>query len=324
MQDLAAACRCVHALGLRLGGRVGRLPHVVIARVPKGEHRLAGSRCPRCGSRSPGTTTSRWSPGSCLRARLPQLRPPHQPAVSAGEVLTGVLAVPCSGGWVPAGPRSGTSPSPPRWWPGVHRSRHLASCLTRSPGPCWRSAWLRRSGIASVTWIESFIRRCRPVRAVRAIASSARRCSSDDTMAGATCGLLAAIGAWLGCPRSARGAALGRQGAIVGSILLHAARTRTGPPPSGHSLQRRRLGAAEARSTRRPFLSLAALEYLFFGDRLVSGWNHLLFRCSRDWRARQPALEALAIVVARRWSRSRRLTIVLLLQIRDALYARAS
>jgi hypothetical protein len=27
-----------------------------------------------------------------------------------------------------------------------------------------------------------------------------------------------------------------------------------------------------------PFLALGALEYFFLGDRLVSGWNHLLFR----------------------------------------------
>jgi leader peptidase (prepilin peptidase)/N-methyltransferase len=27
-----------------------------------------------------------------------------------------------------------------------------------------------------------------------------------------------------------------------------------------------------------PFLALGALEYLFFGEHLVSGWNRLLFR----------------------------------------------
>ena len=27
-----------------------------------------------------------------------------------------------------------------------------------------------------------------------------------------------------------------------------------------------------------PFLALAALEYLFFGDRLVTGWNALMMR----------------------------------------------
>jgi leader peptidase (prepilin peptidase)/N-methyltransferase len=74
------------------------------------------------------------------------------------------------------------------------------------------------------------------------------------------------------------------QGAIVGSILLALRREPDRAPPPPPLPEPVTPSSDEDWVPPKhavpygPFLSLAALEYLFFGDRLVSGWNHLLFR----------------------------------------------
>ncbi|HWT86922.1 MAG TPA: prepilin peptidase, partial [Myxococcales bacterium] len=93
--------------------------------------------------------------------------------------------------------------------------------------------------------------------------------------------LLAAIGAWLGWPALLPVVLLSAvQGAIVGSILLAVRREPAqAPPPEPVTPSSDDDWVPPKHAVPYgPFLSLAALEYLFFGDRLVSGWNHLLFR----------------------------------------------
>jgi len=100
-------------------------------------------------------------------------------------------------------------------------------------------------------------------------------------LVGLGAGLLAAIGAWLGWPALLPIVLLSAiQGAIVGSILLV---TRREPEPSPPPAPPPPAGDDDWVPPKHavpygPFLSLAALEYMFFGDRLVSGWNHFLFR----------------------------------------------
>jgi len=132
-----------------------------------------------------------------------------------------------------------------------------------------------------LSWIESFIGAAAGFALFAAIALFGEKVLKRDTMGWGDVWLLAAIGGWLGWPALLPVVLLSAvQGAIVGSILLAVRREPAQAPrpepltpssdddwvPPKHAVP---YG---------PFLSLAALEYLFFGDRLVSGWNHLLFR----------------------------------------------
>jgi leader peptidase (prepilin peptidase) / N-methyltransferase len=94
--------------------------------------------------------------------------------------------------------------------------------------------------------------------------------------------LLAAIGAWLGWTALLPVVLLSAvQGAAVGTILIAARRDPQAPvepappgaPPGDDDWVPPKHAVPYG-----PFLALGALEYLFFGERLVSGWNALLFR----------------------------------------------
>jgi leader peptidase (prepilin peptidase) / N-methyltransferase len=148
---------------------------------------------------------------------------------------------------------------------------------------------LLAAGLASplwnreVTFLESAIGAAAGFALFAAVALFGEWVLKRETMGWGDVWLLAAIGAWLGWPSLLPVVLLSAvQGAVVGSVLL-AVRSRREPPapvpadrpvsssdddwvPPQHAVP---YG---------PFLSLAAIEYLFFGDRLVSGWNHLLFR----------------------------------------------
>jgi leader peptidase (prepilin peptidase)/N-methyltransferase len=132
-----------------------------------------------------------------------------------------------------------------------------------------------------LTWIESFIGAAAGFALFAAIALFGEKVLKRDTMGWGDVWLLAAIGAWLGWPALLPVVLLSAlQGAIVGSIVLALRRepARAPPPEPVTPSSDDDWVPPKHAVPYGPFLSLAALEYLFFGDRLVSGWNHLLFR----------------------------------------------
>jgi leader peptidase (prepilin peptidase)/N-methyltransferase len=84
------------------------------------------------------------------------------------------------------------------------------------------------------------------------------------------------------------------QGAVVGAILIATRRDHVAPQADPSQREAAAPPADPGDAARRPtdddwvppkhavpygpFLALGALEYLFFGEHLVSGWNALLFR----------------------------------------------
>src|SRR6266403_2182524 len=250
MQDLARGLPVAFTLWVfAVGAVVGSFLNVVIARVPKGRSIVSpGSRCPRCGSSIAWYDNIPVLSWLLLRGRCRNCGLPISPRYPLVEVLTGVLAV----------------------------------AVVRRVGPSWTAV-----GLASplwnrdLTWIESFIGAAAGFALFAAIALFGEKVLKRDTMGWGDVWLLAAIGAWLGWPALLPVVLLSAiQGAIVGSILVAVRREPAqGPPPEPVTPSSDDDWVPPKHAVPYgPFLSLAALEYLFFGDRLVSGWNYLIFR----------------------------------------------
>jgi len=132
-----------------------------------------------------------------------------------------------------------------------------------------------------LTWAQSLIGAAAGFALFAAIALIGERLLKRETMGWGDVWLLAAIAAWLGWPALLPVVLLSAvQGAIVGSILLAVRREpEPSPPPAPAPTSSDDDWVPPKHAVPYgPFLSLAAIEYLFFGDRLVSGWNHLIFR----------------------------------------------
>ena len=283
MQDLARGLPLAFTLWVFVvGAVVGSFLNVVIARVPKGRSIVSpGSRCPRCGSPIAWYDNIPVISWILLRARCRNCGLPISPRYPLVEMLTGVLAVAVFR-------RVGPS------WTAVGYFAFAAAlvALAYIDLDTWllphQITWpLLALGLASplwnreLTWIGSLIGAAAGFALFAVIALVGEKLLKRETMGWGDVWLLAAIGAWLGWPALLPVVLLSAvQGAIVGSILLAIRREpdRTPrPEPAGPSSDDDWVPPKHA-VPYGPFLSLAALEYLFFGDRLVSGWNHLLFR----------------------------------------------
>ena len=283
MQDLARALPLAFTLWVfAVGAVVGSFLNVVIARVPKGRSIVSpGSRCPRCGNPIAWYDNIPVLSWILLRARCRNCGLPISPRYPLVEVLTGVLAVAVFR-------RVGPS------WTAVGYFAFAATlvALAYIDLDTWllphQITWpLLALGLASplwnreLTWIESLIGAAAGFALFAVIALVGEKLLKRETMGWGDVWLLAAIGAWLGWPALLPVVLLSAvQGAIVGSILLAIRREpdrAPRPEPAAPSSDDDWVPPKHA-VPYGPFLSLAALEYLFFGDRLVSGWNHLLFR----------------------------------------------
>jgi len=283
MQEVARGMPVAFSIWVfAIGAVVGSFLNVVIARVPKGQSIVSpGSRCPRCGSPIAWYDNLPILSFILLRARCRKCGLPISPRYPLVELLTGVLAVAVfrhdGPGWIAVGDFGFVATlvalayiDLDTWllphqitWP------LLAAGLA---SPLWNSR---------LTWLESGIGAAAGFALFAAIALVGEKLLKRETMGWGDVWLLAAIGGWLGWPALLPVVLLSAiQGAIVGSILLATRREPepspppAPPPPSGdHDWVPPKHAVPYG-----PFLSLAALEVLFFGDRLVSGWNHFLFR----------------------------------------------
>jgi leader peptidase (prepilin peptidase)/N-methyltransferase len=283
MQEVARGMPVAFSIWVfAIGAVVGSFLNVVIARVPKGQSIVSpGSRCPRCGSPIAWYDNLPILSFILLRARCRKCGLPISPRYPLVELLTGVLAVAVfrhdGPGWIAVGDFGFVATlvalayiDLDTWllphqitWP------LLAAGLA---SPLWNSR---------LTWLESGIGAAAGFALFAAIALVGEKLLKRETMGWGDVWLLAAIGGWLGWPALLPVVLLSAiQGAIVGSILLATRREPepspppAPPPPSGdHDWVPPKHAVPYG-----PFLSLAALEVMFFGDRLVSGWNHFLFR----------------------------------------------
>src|SRR3981189_2815004 len=284
MQDLARGLPVAFTVWVfAVGAVVGSFLNVVIARVPKGRSIVSpGSRCPRCGSPIAWYDNIPVVSWILLRARCRNCGLPISPRYPLVEVLPGVLAVAVFR-------RAGPS------WTAVGYFAFAATlvALAYIDLDTWllphQITWpLLALGLASplwnrqLTWIESFIGAAAGVAPFAAIALFGEKVLKRDTMGWGDVWLLAAIGAWLGWPALLPvGLLPAVPGAVVGSILLAVRREPAqAPPPEPLTPSSDDDWVPPKHAVPYgPFLSLAALEYLFFGDRLVSGWKYLIFRC---------------------------------------------
>src|SRR5436190_14663931 len=283
MQEVARGMPVAFSIWVfAIGAVVGSFLNVVIARVPKGQSIVSpGSRCPRCGSPIAWYDNLPILSFILLRARCRKCGLPISPRYPLVELLTGVLAVAVfrhdGPGWIAVGDFGLVAAlvalayiDLDTWllphqitWP------LLAVGLV---SPLWNR---------ELTWAQSLIGAAAGFALFAAIALIGEKLLKRETMGWGDVWLLAAIGAWLGWPALLPVVLLSAlQGAIVGSILLA---TRREPEPSTPPAAPPPAADDDWVPPKHavpygPFLSLAALEVLFFGDRLVSGWNHFLFR----------------------------------------------
>jgi leader peptidase (prepilin peptidase) / N-methyltransferase len=267
-----------------VGAVVGSFLNVVIARLPKGESVVSPrSRCPRCGKAIAWYDNIPIVSWILLRARCRDCGLPISPRYPFVELLTAVLAVAIfrnfGATWTSAGYFAFAAAlvalayiDLDTWllphqitWP------LLASGLV--------SPWWNRT----LSWRDSVIGAAAGLVLFAAIALFGEKVIKRQTMGWGDVWLLGAIGAWLGWPALFPVVLLSAvQGAVVGTILI-ATRGETDAAPSPKP------GPAMPGSDDDwvppkhavpygPFLALGALEHLFFGNRLMSAWNHLLFR----------------------------------------------
>ena len=264
------------------GAVVGSFLNVVIARVPKGQSIVSpGSRCPRCGSAIAWFDNVPIVSWLLLRARCRRCGLSISARYPLVELLTGVLAVAV---FQKQGPT----------WTGLGYFALAAALLALSyiDLDTWllphQITWpLLALGIVSPAWnrsltfLEAGIGAAAGFAAFAAVALFGEKVLKRETMGWGDVWLLAAIGAWLGWPALLPVVLLSAlQGAVVGTLLL-ATRRDPGPAPpvapAAPSPDDEWVPPKHA-VPYGPFIALGALEYLFFGDRLVSGWNHVLFR----------------------------------------------
>jgi leader peptidase (prepilin peptidase)/N-methyltransferase len=278
------------------GAVVGSFLNVVIARVPRGESVVTpASRCPRCGKPIAWYDNIPIVSWLVLRARCRSCGQPISPRYPLVELLTGALAVAVL--WH-VGPT----------WAALGYFAFVAAlvALAYIDLDTWllphQITWpLLALGLLSplwnpaLTWKDSAVGAAAGLAGFAAIALIGERLLKRETMGWGDVWLLAAIGGWLGWPALLPVVLLSAlQGAVVGTIVLATRRNPAAPPIEAPPLEHPPLEPPPAEAAKSPadedwtppkhavpygpFLALGALEYLFFGDRLVSGWNALLFR----------------------------------------------
>lgn len=265
-----------------VGAVVGSFLNVVIARVPKGQSIVSpGSRCPRCGSPIAWFDNIPVLSWLLLRARCRKCGLAISPRYPLVELLTGLLAVALLR-------REGAT------WTAVGYFAFAAALLALSyiDLDTWllphQITWpLLAAGLASPLWnpaltfAESGIGAGAGFAAFAAIALFGEKVLKVETMGWGDVWLLAALGAWLGWPALLPLVLLSAvQGAAIGAVLLMVRKDPEPRPPPAPEAEASDDDWVPPRHAvpYGPFLALAALEYLFFGDRLVSRWNQLLFR----------------------------------------------
>jgi leader peptidase (prepilin peptidase)/N-methyltransferase len=289
MQDLARALPVGFTLWVfAVGAIVGSFLNVVIARVPKRQSILTPrSRCPKCGAPIAWYDNVPVLSFILLRGRCRRCGERISPRYPLVELITGVLAVAV---FHRAGPT----------WTAIGYFAFVATlvALAYIDLDTWllphEITWpLLAVGLASPIWNkqltfpESAIGAAAGFALFAAVALFGERVLKRETMGWGDVWLLAGIGAWLGWPALLPVVLLSAvQGAVVGSVLLAVRSGREPPAPAPSPAPADRPVSTsdddwvppQHAVPYGPFLSLAAIEYLFFGDRLVSGWNHLLFR----------------------------------------------
>src|SRR6266850_2937351 len=283
MQDLARALPVGFTLWVfAVGAIVGSFLNVVIARVPERQSILSPrSRCPKCGAPLAWYDNVPVLSFILLRGRCRRCGERISPRYPLVELITAVLAVAVFH-------REGAT------WTAVGYFAFVATlvALAYIDLDTWllphQITWpLLVVGLASplwdpeLTWAQSLIGAAAGFALFAAIALIGEKLLKRETMGWGDVWLLAAIAGWLGWPALLPVVLLSAvQGAIVGSILLAVRREpEPSPPPAPAAPPSDEDWVPPKHAVPYgPFLSLAALEYLFFGDRIVSGWNHLIFR----------------------------------------------
>ncbi|HYS07590.1 MAG TPA: prepilin peptidase [Myxococcales bacterium] len=283
MQDLARGMPVAFAIWVfAFGAMVGSFLNVVIARVPKRQSIVSpGSRCPRCGSAIAWYDNIPIVSWILLRARCRKCGQPISTRYPLVELLMGVLAVAVVKrdglGWVAVGDFGLVAALVALAY--IDLDTWLLPHQITWPllvvglvSPLWNR---------ELTWAQSLIGAAAGFALFAAIALIGEKLLKRETMGWGDVWLLAAIAGWLGWPALLPVVLLSAvQGAIVGSILLAVRREpEPSPPPAPAAPPSDEDWVPPKHAVPYgPFLSLAALEYLFFGDRIVSGWNHLIFR----------------------------------------------
>jgi len=271
-----------------IGAVVGSFLNVVIARVPRGESIVSpGSRCPRCGNPIAWYDNIPLLSWLLLRAKCRKCGQPISVRYPLVELLTAVLAVAVVRQF---------GPTPLALGMFVFAAALVA--LAYIDMDSWllphQITWpLLAAGLASPLWnrplgfVASLIGAGAGFALFAAIALIGERVLKRETMGWGDVWLLAGIGAWLGWQALFPVVMLSAlQGSVVGIVLIAAGRDpaarETQPPPAE---------AAPAAVNPDddwvppkhavpygPFLSLAALEVLLFGQRLSALADHLLRR----------------------------------------------
>jgi leader peptidase (prepilin peptidase)/N-methyltransferase len=282
MQEIARGMPVAFALWVfATGAVVGSFLNVVIARVPKGQSVVSpGSRCPRCGNPIAWFDNIPILSWLLLRARCRKCGLPISVRYPLVELITGILAVAIVR-------QQGAT------WTALAYFAFLAILLALSyiDLDSWllphQITWpLLALGLVSplwnpaVTYAEAGIGAAAGFAAFAGVALFGEKILKRDTMGWGDVWLLAAIGAWLGWQALLPVILLSAvQGAAVGTLLLATRRDPDpAPPPEPGPAGDDDWVPPKHAVPYGPFLALAAMEYLFFGDRLVSRWNHLLFR----------------------------------------------
>ncbi|HZR08459.1 MAG TPA: prepilin peptidase [Myxococcales bacterium] len=283
MQEIARGLPVAFALWtFAAGAVVGSFLNVVIARVPKGESIVSpGSRCPRCGNPIAWFDNVPIFSWLLLRARCRRCGLSISPRYPMVELLTGVLAVAIFR-------QQGAT------WAALGYFAFAATLVALSyiDLDTWllphQITWpLLVAGALSPIWnpvlsfLEAGIGAVAGFAAFAAVALFGEKVLKRETMGWGDVWLLAGIGAWLGWPALLPVVLLSAvQGAVVGSLLLAVRRDRGAAPPAEPAPVSPDDDWVPPKHAvpYGPFLALGALEYLFFGERLVSGWNGLMFR----------------------------------------------
>jgi len=282
MQRVASAMPVAFTLWVfAFGAIVGSFLNVVIARVPAGQSIVSPqSRCSACGTAIAWYDNIPVVSWLLLRARCRNCGVRISPRYVLVEVATGILAVALV-------QHAGLS------WGAVGYFAFTAAlvALAYIDLETWllphQITWpLLAMGLVSplwnrdLGWIDSAIGAAAGFAVFAAIALFGERILKRETMGWGDVWLIAAIGAWLGWPALLPVMLLSAvQGAIAGTIVLASrGKDRASPPEAAAPLADGEWVPPKHAVPYGPFLSLAALEFLFFGDRLVTGWNHLMFR----------------------------------------------
>lgn len=283
MQEIARGMPVAFTLwAFAVGAVVGSFLNVVIARVPKGQSIASpGSRCPRCGSPIAWFDNIPIVSWLLLRARCRKCGLSISARYPLVELLTGVLAVAvfrqhgatgsALGYFAFAATLLALAYIDLDTWLLPHQITWPFLALG-ALSPVWNPALtFAEAGIGAVAGFGAFA----------AVALFGEKVLKRETMGWGDVWLLAGIGAWLGWPALLPVVLLSAlQGAVVGTLLLAVRRDPGGAPPAEASPPSPDDDWVPPKHAvpYGPFLALGALEYLFFGDRLLSSWNALMMR----------------------------------------------